>query len=809
MTGLFQDLRYAVRQFRQNPGFAIVAVFTVALAIGANTAIFSVVHEVLLAPLPYRGPDRLMMIWGRNPSRGDQQFPISPGDFFDWQQRNDVFEDIAASYDNEVTLTGIDEPRLVLGYAFTPNFFRILGVAPQLGRTFTDKEAETKAPVVVLSDHYWRKMFHADAQIIGTAITLDSKPYTVIGVMPPGFKWPPRTELWMPMSISPADSSHYDHRYIRVMARLKPGISTEQAQARMNALERQVATQHPETDAGNETWVEPLRDQLMGDIRTPLLALLGAVGLVLFIACLNVAGLLLACAASRRIEVSVRCAIGATRLRLVRQFLIESLFLSLIGGGLGLLLAIGCTRFLVSIFPNNVANLSIPQVESIPINGPVLAFAFGITLLTALLFGGIPAMHFASQPGNEVLKEARGLSSGSKTTRSRRMLVTVEIALSLVLVKGAGLMIESFRRVYGEDLGFRPDHVLGLEVFLARNRYPDNDLQKRITFVNNVLDGLRNLPGVQQVAATNFLPLSGFWGTTNFTIEGQSTLSDAQKPQADNRLITSEYFSAMGIVLLRGRNFSDLDRSGSEQVAIVSSTLARRYFGRVDPIGKVLQLGDAGHQARCRIVGVVADVRAFGPEQQPHADLYRPLYQTSFPLLAFIVRAAGDPGALLNSAKQTVWNLDREQPVFDAMPLSLLAAQSVTLRRVSTIMLTSFASLALILAAVGLYGLIAYSVVQRTHEIGIRMALGAREEEVLRLILTNGIKLALIGEIVGLIAALALTRATERLLYGVSSSDPRNFAMTLGLLTVVALTASYIPARRAAKVDPIVALRYE
>jgi predicted permease len=810
MTGLAQDLRYALRQLRKSPGFTAVAVITLALAIGATTAIFSLAHVVLLAPLPYRAPDRLAMIWGSNPSRGDLQFPISPGDFSDWKQKNDVFEDIAGSFDDEVTLTGVGEPKLVLGYAFTPNYFRILGTAPRIGRTFTDEEAQTRANVVVLSDRSWSTTFHADPHIVGKAVTLDEKPYTVIGIMPPGFDWPGQTELWLPTSILPANSGDYEHDYIRVMGRLKPGVSIQEAQTRMNALERQVAAQHSQTDAGNETWVEPMRHQLAGDIRTPLLALLFAVGLVLFIACVNVAGLSLARAASRRVEVSLRAAIGASRLRLVQQFLIESLLLSLIGGALGLLLALGCTRFLVAIFPNNIANLKMPYIESIPINGAVLLFAFAITLLTALFFGGIPAIQFARRSSSDVLKEAsRGLSSGVESTRLRRTLVSAEVALSFVLMIGAGLMLESFRHVYREDLGFRPDHLLGLEVLLPRNRYPDTDPQKRAAFLNSVLHGLKQLPGVEQVAATNYLPLTGFWGISDFLVEGQPPRSEADKPQADNRLITPGYFSAMGIRLLRGRDFTDFDRPGSEQVAIIDSTLARRYFNGEDPIGKVLQINNSGHVERWRVVGIVSDVKAFGPEEAAHADFYRPLAQVSFPLLSFVVRTSADPGVLLNSAKQAVWNVDKDQPIFDAMPVSVLAAQSVTLRRVSTILLASFAMLALILAVVGLYGVMAYAVVQRTQEIGIRLALGAQQDAVLRLILSNGIRLVLAGEIVGLTAALALTRAAKGLLYGVSSSDPTAFVMAFGLLTLVAIAASYIPARRAAKVDPMVALRYE
>jgi putative ABC transport system permease protein len=810
MTGFVQDVRYALRQLRKNPVFTMVVVITLGLGIGANTAIFSVVHMVLLAPLPYRDVDRLTMIWGRNPSRGDQQFPISAGDFTDWKQKNDAFEDIAASYDNEVTLTGVGEPKLVLGYAISPNYFQILGVAPKIGRTFTDEEARLGANVVVLSYKMWRNTFHEDPQILGKSITLDAKSYSVIGVMLPAFNYPPRTELWMPLSIAPAISGDYENRYIRVIGRLKPRISLEEAQLRMNVLERQIAAQHPETDAGNETWVEPVRHQLVGDIRTPLLALSGAVALILFIACVNIASLLLARSMCRQMEVSIRVAIGASRLRLLQQFLSESLLLSFLGGAVGVVLAFGCTRFLLAIFPNNLANLSIPRVEAIPINAPVLWFALGITILTGSLFGTIPALQSAAVTGNDALTESgRSLTPSSKSARTRHVLVTAEVALSLVLLTGAGLMVESFRRVYRVDLGFHPENTLGLEVFLPPNRYPADQPQKQSSFRNSVLDRLSKLPGVKSVAATNYLPLTGFWGTTDFVIEGQSLSQERVKPLADNRLVTPGYFSTMGIALLRGRGFMASDRADSERVAVVNSTLARRYFGNEDSIGKFLELGDSRHPDRWRIVGLVSDVKGFGPEQAAHADLYRPLEQSQSPLLGFAVRTTGDPAALLKPAEQVIWDIDKDQPIFDAMPMALLAAQSVALRRVSTILATSFATLALVLVAVGLYGVMAYLVVQRTHEIGLRIALGARHFDVLRLVMVQAMRLVLVGEVAGLITALELTHAVSGLLYGVSPSDPQTVVAAIALLTMVGLAASYVPALRAAKIDPMVALRYE
>jgi predicted permease len=805
MNGLGQDFRFAIRQLRKYPTFTVVAIVTLALAVGANAAIFSVVRTVLVNSLPYPEVDRLAMIWGSNPSRGDKQFPISAGDFTEWKQTNDAFEDIAASFDDEMTLTGSGEPRMILGYAVSPNYFHILRMEPALGRSFTPEEAESRAHVTVLSDKIWRTTFHADPKILGKSMTMDGKPFVIIGVMPAAFHFPPRTELWIPLALD--HPSDYEHRFIRVLGRLKSGVSLTQAQMRMNVLERQIAARHPDTDGGEETSIEPLRDQVAGDIRKPVLALWIAVGMVLIIACANIGGLLLARAAGRRAEISLRVAIGASSVRLVRQFLCESLVLSLFGGAVGIAVAVFSTRFLLSIFPNGIANLSIPKVEAIPIDGPVLWFSLGITLLTGLLFGIVPALQSAHTDGSDAMKEFRSAGSSLSSTRLRRWLVATEIALCLVLLAGAGLMIQSFSNVSHEELGFRPDPLLAVEVFLPPSSYPESQPEKRKTFVDGVLNGIRKLPGVASAAATDFLPLSGFWGTTDFAIEGRPAPNKDQQPFADNRLITPGYFSTMGIHLLRGRDFTDFDKTGSEPVAIVNSALARHYFGNEDPINKVLQLGEPGHIERWRIVGEVADVKAFGPEQEVHADLYRPLAQIPFPLLAFVVQTNGDPAALLKSAERAVWEVDKDQPVFDAMPMRTLAAQSITLRRTSSILLASFAALALMVAIVGLYGLVAYNVLQRTHEVGIRMAVGAHRRDVLRLIVRQGMQVAIVGEIVGFALVLISGRFVGSVLYGVSPFNGWTLAATVLVMSVVSLLASYIPARRATKVDPMVALR--
>jgi predicted permease len=807
---LLQDARLGLRRLRKSPGFTVIAILTLALGIGASTSIFSVVNAVLLAHLPYKDPGRLAMIWGTNTGNGMEGTPVSPGDYFEWKQKNTVFQDIAASRDDQVTLTGSGNPQLLVGYDFSANYFSILGVSPALGRTFSAEEDRPGGPkVAVLSDKLWRGTFLADPGILGKAITLDGEPYRVIGVMPRSFDYPPGEELWMPVALPDSAASDYRHHYVRVMGRLKPGVSVELAQTQMMALALQIDGEHPTTDAGNGVNVTPLRRQLAGDIQTPLLVLLGAVGFVLLIACANVASLLLARATTRHKEIAACAALGASRWRLLRQFLTESLMLSLAGGVLGIALALWCTKFLVSIFPNDIANLSIPRLESIPINVPVLGFALAAAVLTGLLFGVAPAMQSAGANAADILKESsRGATPGSRSARLRRVLVVAEIALSLVLLAGAGLLIESFERIARGSLGFQPDHVLGVEVFLAANHYPEKQPDKQRAFVRDVLRGMKSLPGVLSVGAAFTLPLTGFWGETDFLVEGRPLPKPGATPTADNRFVTPGYFSTMRIPLLGGRDFIDADRDGGRRVAIVDETLARKYLGG-SAVGKRLNLGTPEKPEWWEAIGEVGNVKAFGLERPDLPTLYRPYAQRPVGLLAFTIRTAGDPAALLKSAEQAVWDVDKDQPIFKALPMDTLAAQSVALRRVSTLLLAGFATLALVLAAVGIYGVMAYSVARRTHEIGTRMALGAQPGDVLRLVLGQGARLTIVGVIIGVVAALVLTRFMARILFGVSASDPLMFAGATILLTFIALAACYIPARRAMRIDPMVALKYE
>ncbi len=808
---LIQDVRYGMRMLRKSPGFTCVAVLTLALGIGANTAIFSVVNTVLLAPVPYRDADRLVVVWGSNPHQTDDIFPVSAAVFSTWKTENHVFEEMAASTDDLDVITGSGEPEMVTGYDFSADYFHVIGATPELGRTFLREEDQPGGPnVAVLSDKIWRRRFNADAGIIGKSIQLGNSPYTVVGVMPPNFRYPDKVEIWTPLALPASAASNWKDRYLRVLARLKPGVTIEQAQAQMSALAERLAREHPDTNTGEGVILRPIRRQIAGDIRTPLLVLLGAVGFVLLIACVNVANLLLARAAAREREIAIRTALGAGRLRLMRQMLTESALISLAGGAAGLLLAYWSNRFLLDLFPNDISNLSIPTVEAIPVDVRVLAFTIGATFLTGVVFGLVPAVRSSRRDVNQSLKESgRMPMAGSRERRFRNALVVAELSLSIVLLIGAGLLIRSFHRLMEGDLGFRPENVLALEAFPSPAKYPAKEPEKLRAFVDHSVENLRAIPGVESAGAINFLPLTGFWGPQDFTVEGRPAPPKGQEPSADNRVVTPDYFRTMGIPLLRGRAFTAADSPGSPHVAIISASLARRFWGAEDPLGKRLNLGDAANPDWAEIIGVVGDVHSFGLEEKLHDDLYRPFSQVYFPIVAFTVRAKGDPTKLTAAAKAAIWAVNPEQPFYKIIRVETLAAEAIALRRVSMLLLTVFSGIALLLAAIGIYGVLSYAVAQRTHEIGIRAALGAQPRDVLRLVLGDGMRLALIGIGIGIAASFALTRLMVSLLYGLSASDPLTFAGVATLVSGVALVACYLPARRAMKVDPMVALRYE
>ena len=812
MGTLMQDIRFAIRMLMKEPGFTAVAVLTLALGIGANTAIFSVVNTVLLAPLAYKDPGRLVMIWGNIPQEGSEGSPVSPAVFATWKAENHVFEEMAASSDDLDTITGGgDEPEMVVGYDFSADYFHVIGTTPELGRAFLPEEDRPGGPhVAVLSDKIWRRRFNADLGIIGKTIQLGNSPYTVVGVMPPNFRYPDKVEIWTPLALPASASSDWKNRYLRVLARLKPGVTLAQAQAQMSALAERIAHEHPDTNSGEGVILKPIRQEIAGDIRTPLLVLFGAVGFVLLISCVNVANLLLARAAAREREIAVRTALGAGRLRLLRQMLTESLLLSLAGGAAGLLLAYSCTGFLLSLFPNNIANLSIPTVETIPVDARVLVFTIAATLLTGLIFGLVPALRSSGLDVNQTLKESGRLPmAGSRERRFRSALVVAEIALSFVLLIGAGLLIRSFSRLGRGDLGFRPENVLALEAFPSPAKYPANEPERLRAYVDRSVENLRAIPGVDSAGAINFLPLTGFWGQQEFAIEGRPVPPKGHELNADNRVVTPDYFKTMGIPLQRGRAFTAADGPNSPHVAIISALLARRLWNGEDPVGRRLNLGDTEKPDWTEIVGVVGDVHSFGVEKDLHDDLYRPFAQVYFPIVAFTVRAKGDPAGIIAAAKSAIWTVNPEQPFYKIISMDALAAESIALRRVSMLLLAVFSNIALLLAAIGIYGVLSYAVVQRTHEIGIRAALGAQRRDVLRLVLGDGMRLALIGVGLGITASLALTRLLVSLLYGVAATDPLTFAGVAALATCTTLAACYIPARRAMRVDPMTALRYE
>src|ERR1700691_272327 len=811
MSSFWQDLRYSMRMIAKAPGFAAIVILTLALGIGANTAIFSVVNAVLLAPLPYSQPDTLVMVWAKNDAKGYKTSPASGGDYEEWKSQNSVFDGMAASSDALYTLTGAGDPQVLVGYQFSADYFRLLGTRPELGRTFLDEEDRVGgADVVVLGDAIWRRSFHGDPNIVGKSITLTVKPFTVVGVMPPSFKYPSLVELWTPLSLPASFLSNYEETPLRVLARLKPGVTLKQAQAQMDALQQRIAQEHPQTDAGNGVNLIPLREEIAGDVRMPLLILLGAVGFVLLITCANIASLMLARAAGRRKEIAIRTALGASRARLIRQFLTESLLLSLAGGALGLLFANGATSFLLAIFPNNIANLNIPQVTSIPTDARVFIFTLLAALLTGVLFGLAPVLGFKAASSGDGLKEtSRGTTASSAERRFRSLLVISEFALALVLLIGAGLLITSFRNLLRGNLGFDAEHILSAQLFLSTVEYPSEKPEKRVAFVNEAMERIRQLPGVESVGAAGFMPLSGFWGEADFTVQGQPEPAPVQKPSAKSDLVTPYYFRAMAIPLLKGRVFTEQDRMGAAQVVIINETLAHKEFGSQNPIGRQLNFGDSKKSDLWEVVGVVSDIHDFGLEEKVRGNVFRPFAQVTLPVVAFVVRTAGTPSSLTSAVKQAIWSLHKDQPIYKIIGVDQLANESLGLRRVSSVLLGAFSALALLLAGLGIYGVTAFSVAQRTHEIGVRMALGAQPDSVLKMVMGYGMKIVLAGMVIGLAGAFAVARVVASLLYGVRPTDVITFIFTSVLLAFIALVACYIPARRAMRIDPLAAIRYE
>ncbi len=813
METLWQDLRRGARSLFKNPAFTIVAVIALALGVGANTAIFSVVHAVLLQSLPYRDADRLVTVWEHNKTRGNAQNVINLGNFFDWKEQNRVFEDMATFFDLTTNLTSGGEPEEIPSQIATTNLFNILGVNPIMGRTFTEDDGKPGAArVVVLSFGLWQRRFGGDTQIVGRKLILNGNETTVVGVMPADFNWHVKAgsmtrkvaEMWSPwQSESITANRQRRGRFAMAVARLKPGVTPDQAQAEMNAIGGRLEQQYNDFNANWGVNVVSLRTQFTGEIRLALFVLLGAVGMVLLIACANVANLLLARAAGRQREVAVRAALGAGRWRIIRQLLTESLLLAGLGGLAGLALAWWGTDLLVSLAPPDLLNL--PQVK---INAAVLGFTLGVSILTGVIFGLVPAFEATRLSLTESLKEGgKNIGGSIHSHRLRNSLVIAEIALALVLLVGAGLLIRSFARLQNVDPGFNANNVLTMKVGLPGRKY-DTD-QKRIDFFRQAVAQMQSLPGVESAGAVSFLPFASPHAGTLVEIEGRPKAPPGQGLGTGVIVTDVNYFRTMQIPLKRGRLYTDQEAAEMRHVVVVNEAFAEKNFPGEDPLGKRVVIHMKDDNQPCEIIGVVGDSKHMKLDAKAEPMSYWPHPELTYSGMTLVIRTQGEPTSVANAARNVIRTLDPEQPVADVRTMESLIGTSVARARFNTLLLTIFAVVALLLAGVGIYGVMAYSVAQRTHEIGVRMALGARAGDVLRLVVRRGMTLALGGVAIGVAASFALTRLMATLLFNVSATDPLTFAGIPFLLALVALLACLIPARRAAKVDPMVALRYE
>jgi putative ABC transport system permease protein len=802
METLLQDVRYGVRMMRKRPGFTAVVVLTLALGIGANTAIFSVVNAVLLRPLPYRNAERLVWVAG-NVRGGTNRASVSPPDYVDYRAQNTVFEEFAASTSvpSPVNLTGAGEPERLTGSRVTANYFRAFGVEPALGRGFgADEERTGSAPIAVLSDGLWKRRFGGDPSIVGKTLTLDGKAVTVVGVAPPEFQYPAGTELWLPLDFDDPEMKIRAAHFLRPIGLLKNGVTLEQARAETDLIARRLEEQYAETNAGWSLTLVPLQEQVVGGVRTSLWVLLGAVGFVLLIACANVSNLMLARAAARRRELALRAALGASRWRVARQQLTENVLLSLAGGALGLLLAAWGVDLLAALGAGDI-----PRAREIGVDGRVLAFTAALSVLTGLAFGLLPALRASRSDLNEVLKDAGRGTSGPGRGRVRAALVVSEIALSLVLLAGAGLLVKSLISLLSVNPGFDPANVLTLRINLARARYARPE--QAAAFFSDLQRRVAGLPGVEAAGMISELPLSGQPNDMYFYVAGRPPQTADQKVTADYRRVNQDYFRAMRIPVLRGRDFTEQEVAGNAQVVVINETLARQFFPDEDPLGKRLVI-DFGKQEQFEIVGVAGDVLHRSLDGGVYQMMYAPTLRIGGTNL--VVRtSSADPLALAAAVRGEVAAIDRDQPVSAVRAMREVVSGSVAQQRFRTLLLATFAGVALLLAGVGIYGVIAYSVTHRTHEIGIRMALGAGAGDILKMVVGQGMALALAGVAVGLLAALALTRVLSSLLFGVTATDAVTFAAVSLLIAAVALLACLVPARRATKVDPMVALRYE
>ena len=812
MNKFWQDIRYGLRMLWKSPGFTLVTVLALALGIGANTAIFSVVNTVLLRPLPFPNGERIVFM-----GEWSQQIPemsVSYPNFTDWRDQNQVFDHIAAFRNANYVLTGVGEPERLDGRQVSADFFPVLGVAPAFGRNFSAEEDKPGAnPVALISHGFWQRRLGSDPAILNKPLMLSGESYTVIGVLPQDFEWQSPVDVFVTVGLHSDRLMDRDsHPGMYVLGLLKPGVTVEQSRTEMKAIAARLAQQYPQTNSGNSVSLQSLQDQAVQDIRPALLILLAAVGFVLLIACANVANLLLARAASRSKEIAIRTALGAGRMRIIRQLLTESLLLSLLGGLLGLLFAMWGIDALLSVIPDDVPRL---LVAHIGLDGRVLAFTFGISVLTGLLFGLAPALQGSKSNLNESLKEGgRSGSAGGSHQRVRNVLVVIEVGVSLLLLVGAGLLIQSFMRLQQTDLGFDPKNVLTLRVPLPEGRYKEN--AQVANFWEELEKRVGALPGVESVGITRGLPMNGGI-ESGITVEGQPAMEKKDITIAVNLFTSANYFSTMNIPLLKGRYFNEQDTKDSQPVVLIDELLATRFFPNADPVGKRLKMGTADNQAPwMQIVGVLKHVKHYSPNEKPRVEIFTPYKQVNPQYFAaatrnmwLAVKTQRDPTTLTAAIRNEVQQIDKDQPISNVDTMENIVAATVAPQKFATWLLGIFAAVAMVLAAIGIYGVMAYSVTQRTHEIGIRMALGAGQKDVLRMVVGQGMKLALIGVALGLAGSFAATRLMSSLLFGVSATDPLTYGGVAVLLAAVALFACLIPARKATKVDPMIALRYE
>ena len=823
------DLKFAVRQLLKNPGFTAVAVLTLALGIGANTAIFSIINGVLLKPLPYPEPDRLVTLWERSPLRGIEQERVSGPNYLDWRAQNTVLADLSVSpgWEGAETFNLVlhDTTAKVCASYTSASLFATLGTKPIFGRTFLPEEDRKEGNrAAVLSHGLWQRHFGGDSNVIGRTLTVDTygrREYTIVGVMPQGFGLPSRCELWLPLgwmgvTLTERRSAHWHN----VIARLKPGVTLAQARNELNTIQARLKQVHPEETIGSEVAVVPLLDQALGrNLRTALMVLWSVVAGVLLIACANVANLMLARAAIRQKEIALRLAMGARRWHVIRQLLAESILLAVIGGVIGVLLGWWGLQLFVAASPGNI-----PRLNEVTLDGTALGFTLGISVLTGVLFGLAPAWQFSRPDLNEALKEGtRGASAGTATGRTRNLLVVAEVALSVVLLAGAGLMLQSLARMLRAERGFQPEHLMTAELDFSVSGFTTwvrPTATRPQVPLRELIERLRALPGVQAVGAgSRLLRRENLPPAQPIAIFGRPTLKPEEQPTAEFKGITPDWLRALGARLLRGRDFTEADTLEAPGVVLINETLARRYFPNEDPIGQRFKMGSKqpplsatnvwGQPEWSEIVGVIGDVKSLNPRPEAVPEVYQSYWQYPMQGPSLLVRTTGDPTTLAEAIRRETKAVIPNLPPPLIRTMDDLLSETVAQPRLQTALLSLFAGVALVLAAVGLYGVLAYTVTHRHREIGIRLALGASKRNVLSLVIGQGMKLALTGVAIGIVAALALTRVIRSLLYGVTPTDPLTFAAVSLLLVAIALFACWLPARRAAKVDPMEALRYE